>query len=145
MDVNYLLKNFIATSLYIITRCDIFVLSNKLTKQNINSESVAKLFSFLLLLRKSSDFSFNNKIFMAKNSISDENFRGFRKLTHEQVLWLIDNYHITTNEMCARILKLKEKTLINYAFRLNLRKSPEHISKLRKQQAINTNNKRWKK
>lgn len=82
---------------------------------------------------------------MTKNSISDENFSGFRKLTHQGVVWLIENYHALTTKECASYLNLKEKTVINYAFRLNLRKSPEHISMLRKQQAINTNNKRWKK
>lgn len=82
---------------------------------------------------------------MIKNSINDENFSGFRKLTEEEVVWLIENYHNMTTKECANILNLKEKTVINYAFRLNLRKSPEHISKLRKRQAINTNNKRWKK
>ena len=50
-----------------------------------------------------------------------------------------------TNAECAMRLKLKEKTLINYAFRLDLKKSPEHIARLRKLQAINTNKKRWKK
>ena len=50
-----------------------------------------------------------------------------------------------TNAECAKRLNLKEKTLINYAFRLDLKKSPEHISRLRKLQAINTNKKRWKK
>lgn len=80
-----------------------------------------------------------------KNRTNEENFASFRKLTHKQVLWLIENYHTMTNAMCARILNLKEKTLINYAFRLDLKKSPEHISNLRKQQAINTNNKRWRK
>ena len=82
---------------------------------------------------------------MVKNRTNDENFNGFRKLTHDGVVWLIEHYHIMTTEDCAKHLNLKEKTVINYAFRLNLRKSPEHISMLRKKQAINTNNKRWKK
>ena len=80
-----------------------------------------------------------------KKRINDENFSSFRKLTRPQVVWLIENYHTMTNEECAKRLNLKEKTLINYAFRLDLKKSPEHISRLRKLQAINTNKKRWKK
>ena len=80
-----------------------------------------------------------------KNRTNDEDFANIRKLTHTQVLWLIANYHNLTNKECAERLNLKPKTLINYAFKLDLRKSPEHISRLRKQQAINTNKKRWKK
>lgn len=82
---------------------------------------------------------------MMKKRINDENLTGFRKLTPQMVEWLKQNYHTMTNAECAMRLKLKEKTLINYAFRLDLKKSPEHISRLRKLQAINTNKKRWKK
>ena len=80
---------------------------------------------------------------MKKKRSNDEDFSGFRMLTHQGVVWLIENYHKMTTKECALYLNLKEKTVINYAFRLNLRKSPEHISMLRKSQAINTNNKRW--
>lgn len=82
---------------------------------------------------------------MMKKRINDENLTGFRKLTPQMVEWLKRNYHTMTNAECAMRLNLKEKTLINYAFRLDLKKSPEHISRLRKLQAINTNKKRWKK
>ena len=80
-----------------------------------------------------------------KKRINDENLTGFRKLTPQMIEWLRLNYHTMTNAECAKRLNLKEKTLINYAFRLDLKKSPEHISRLRKLQAINTNKKRWKK
>lgn len=82
---------------------------------------------------------------MRKNRINDDDYRGFRKLSTEGVNWLIENYHSMTTQECAVFLNLKEKTVINYAFRLNLRKSPEHISKMRRKQALNTNEKRWKK
>lgn len=82
---------------------------------------------------------------MTKKSISDENYSGFRKLTHEKVVWLIENYHTMTTKECALILGIKDKTVTNYAYRLNLSKSPEHISMLRQRQAVNTNNKRWRK
>ena len=59
-----------------------------------------------------------------KNRTNDEDFAHIRKLTHSQVLWLIANYHNLTNEECAERLNLKPKTLINYAFKLDLRKSP---------------------
>lgn len=80
-----------------------------------------------------------------KKRINDENFSSFRKLTRPQVVWLIENYHTMTNEECAKRLNLKEKTLISYAYKLDLKKSREHIKMLRQKQAINTNNKRWKK
>ena len=80
-----------------------------------------------------------------KKRINDDNLTGFRKLPPLMVEWLKRNNHTMTNADCAMRLKLKEKTLINYAFRLDLKKSPEHISRLRKLQAINTNKKRWKK
>ena len=83
--------------------------------------------------------------FMKKFTLSDDFFKGCRKLTTETGKWLMENYHIMTTEECAQHLKLSKKTIINYAFRLNLRKSPEHISRMRRMQALNTNKKRWKK
>ena len=80
-----------------------------------------------------------------KKRINDENFSCFRKLTRPQVVWLIENYLTMTNAECAKRLNLKEKTLISYAYKLDLKKSREHIKMLRQKQAINTNNKRWKK
>lgn len=82
---------------------------------------------------------------MQKSRISDDFFKGFRKLTHESGCWLMENYHNMTTADCASYLGLSIKTVINYAFRLNLTKSPEHISRLRHEQAVNTNKKRWKK
>lgn len=82
---------------------------------------------------------------MEKFTFNDDFFKGCRKLTSESGKWLMENYHKTTTEECAAHLKLSKKTIVNYAFRLNLRKSPEHISKLRHLQAVNTNKKRWKK
>jgi hypothetical protein len=77
-----------------------------------------------------------------KNGISD---LKFRKITPIQVEWLQQNYHKMTTKDCAEYLGVKIKTLINYAFILGLRKSPEHISQLRRKQADNTNAKRWKR
>ena len=82
---------------------------------------------------------------MKKFTLSDDFFKGCRKLTSETGKWLMENYHTLTTEECAQHLKLSKKTIFNYAFRINLRKSPEHISKMRRMQALNTNKKRWKK
>jgi hypothetical protein len=82
---------------------------------------------------------------MRKNRINDEKTKGFRLLTEEKMDWLIENYHNKTNSECAEYLKLKVKTLHAYAYRLNLKKSPEHITGLRRKQAETTNNLRWKK
>lgn len=98
-----------------------------------------------VLQRKISDFYPNIKRFMKKFTLSDDFFKGCRKLTTETGKWLMENYHTLTTEECAQHLKLSKKTIFNYAFRLNLRKSPEHISKMRRMQALNTNKKRWKK
>ena len=70
---------------------------------------------------------------------------SFCKITSAGVAWLVENYHKTTTRECADFLGINKSTLANYAYRLNLVKSKEHIASIRRQQAINTNIKRWKK
>lgn len=82
---------------------------------------------------------------MAQKSITQEDFSGFRKISATGISWLTSNYHRMTTKECAEFLGINVKTLASYAFRLNLVKSKEHIASVRRQQAINTNNKRWKK
>lgn len=79
---------------------------------------------------------------MAKKSISDIKFR---KITPLQTEWLKENYHKMTSKACSEHLGIKIKTLNNYAYILGLKKSETHISMLRRKQAENTNEKRWKK
>lgn len=82
---------------------------------------------------------------MAKNYDTYDNLGSFRKITQQGIAWLTHNYHKMTTRECAEYLGINAKTVTNYAYRLNLTKSKEHIAGIRRIQAINTNNKRWKK
>lgn len=82
---------------------------------------------------------------MANNLSFIDDFSSFRKITADGISWLMNNYHKLTTRECADYLGINVSTLSNYAYRLNLVKSKEHIASVRRKQAINTNNKRWKK